>query len=491
MVEGQFLLPDGWHLQWIIFQNTSQQPSLNHLITASRQVIIIVNSVIRKNELLMAPRETSLNFLLIVGSVICALVVSEIFLRALSHQDIDGNVYIGSLRLRPYFLPVKTLASKSQEFFGKKRPYNQYDPELGWSVRPNSQSENGLYASNAEGVRVAKVGQKMTQEASPGIFRIAILGDSFTHGDDVPFEVSWGAILENYLNHNGINAEVLNLGGQGYGIDQAFLRWKKTGKPLKPHLVLFGFQHSNIKRNMNIIRTFYSPDSDIIFSKPRFLLAPENNLSLLNTPTVKPEDILNIYSDLDQWALKSYEFFYQEDDYKLSPWYASRLAAFIISGLTNKFSSRRKDFDFFADSSSSRQLTERIIEKFEREVLDAQSSFIIVHLPTKRPLQNLLKGEPLEYQDLLDDLSSRYALIDPVFGLLSQSKENSFEDLFAINSSHYSPIANRVVGEWIATTLLNNDLLRLYCCENASKASPNSEGPSSNSGHNMETSVTP
>lgn len=439
----------------------------------------------------MARRETSQNFLLIFTSVICALVVSEVALRVFSHVDIDGNVYIGKLRLRPFFFPVKTLTSKSQEFFEKERPYNQYDPELGWSVRPSSQSENGLYVSNAAGVRVAKVGQEITQHVAPETLRIAIFGDSFTHGDDVPFEFSWGAILENHLKRNGIKAEVLNLGGQGYGMDQAFLRWKKSGKPLKPHLVLFGFQNSNIKRNMNIIRMLYSPDTGIHFSKPRFLLAPGNNLNLLNTPTVKPEDILNIFSDFDQWPLKSYEFFYQEDDYKMSPWYASRLAAFIISGLTNEFSSRRKDFHFFADASPSRQLTERIIEEFEREVLDAQSSFIIVHLPTKRPLQNLLKGEPLEYQELLDDLSSRYDLIDPVFGLLSQSKEDSFEDLFAINSSHYSPIANRVVGEWIATTLLDNNLLRLYCCKNASKTSPNSESLSSNSGHNMETSVTP
>ena len=95
-------------------------------------------------------------------------------------------------------------------------------------------------------------------------------------------------------------------------MDQALLRWKKNGKPLKPHLVLFGFQHSNIKRNMNIIRMFYSPNTDVIFSKPRFILVPGNNLSLLNTPTVRPEDILNIFSDIDLWPLKPYELFYQE-----------------------------------------------------------------------------------------------------------------------------------------------------------------------------------
>ncbi|WNM58241.1 SGNH/GDSL hydrolase family protein [Candidatus Nitrospira allomarina] len=439
----------------------------------------------------MARRETSLNLLLLVISVICALVVSEVVLRALSHKDIDGNVYIGKLRLRPFFLPVKSLVSKSQEFYGKRRPYNQYDPDLGWSVRPNSQSENGLYASNAAGVRVAQVGQEITQEAPPAIFRIAILGDSFTHGDDVPFEVSWGAILENSLNRNGIKAEVLNLGGQGYGIDQAFLRWKKHGKLLKPHLVLFGFQHSNIKRNMNIIRMFYSPDSDVIFSKPRFILSPVDTLNLLNTPTVKPEDIITIYSDFDQWPLKPYELFYQEDDYKMSPWYASRLVAFIISGLTNNFSSRRKDYDFFADESPSRRLTEEIIEEFEREVLEEQSRFIIVHLPTKSSLQNLLNGEPLKYQKLLDDLSSKYDLIDPAFGLIAQTKEDSLEGLFAKNSSHYSLIANGVVGEWIATALLNHNKLRMFCCENESEAFPSSGVLPENSRHNRKTSPIP
>ena len=419
----------------------------------------------------MTNRNPLLNLLLIVGFLISALVVSEFGLRVFSHEDIDGNVFIGNLRLRPYFLPIKNLKLKIQEILKKEHSYGQYDPDLGWSVRPNSQSENGLYASNSAGVRVAKVGQETTPHAAPGTLRIAIFGDSFTHGDDVPFEFTWGAILENHLNRNGIKAEVLNLGGQGYGMDQAYLRWKKSGKPLKPHLVLFGFQNSNIKRNMNIIRMLYSPDTGIPFSKPRFIPLPENNLGLINSPSVKPEEMLEIYSDFNHWPLKRYEFFFQEEDYKIRPWQASRLVNLILSGLTNKFSSRRKDYDFFAETSDSRQLAERIVEQFQREVVEAQSRFIIVHLPSENPLQNLLRGEPLAYQDLLNELDSRYDLIDPALGLISQSKEGSFEDLFAINSSHYSPIANQVIGEWIATTLLNGTLVS-FCCGNASQSSP-------------------
>lgn len=419
----------------------------------------------------MTNRGVFFNLLLIVGSVICTLAVAEAALRLLSHEDIDGNIYIGKLRLRPFFLPVKKLQVKYQQFLEKEQPYGRYDPELGWSVRPSSQSENGLYASNAAGIRTASVNQETSPEPAPETVRIAIFGDSFTHGEDVPFEFSWGSILETRLNQNGVKAEVLNLGGQGYGMDQAFLRWRKNGRPLKPHVVIFGFQNSNIKRNMNIIRMFYSPGTGVIFSKPRFIVAPGNTLRLLNSPTVKPEEILKIYSNFDHWQLRPYEFFFQEDDYQWSPWYTSRLAAFIISGLTNRFSSRRKDYDFFAESSKSRQLTERLIEEFEREVLEAQSRFIVLHLPTKRPIKNLLHGDPLKYQDLLDELRAKYNFIDPSPGLLHQAEEDSYEALFATDSSHYSPLANRVIGEWIATSLIEDKLVRDFCCGKPSTAS--------------------
>lgn len=402
----------------------------------------------------MANRGTFLNLWLIVGSVICALVVSEVALRVLSHEDIDGNVYIGKLRLRPFCLPVTNFTLKNQQFIEKNHSYLQYDPDLGWSVRPNSQSEHGLYSSNATGVRVASVGRETSPKPPAGTFRIAIFGDSFTHGDDVPFEDSWGALLEAILNRNGIKAEVLNLGGLGYGMDQAFLRWKKHGKSLQPHLVLFGFQHSNVLRNMSIIRMLYSLDSGIIFSKPRFILLPGEALGLVNSPTATPEEILTIFSDFHNWPLKEHEFYFQEADYRMSPLYASRLAAFAISGLTNRFSSRRKDYDFFADTSVSRQLAEQIIKAFQADVLEAQSRFVIVHLPTQKPLRDLLKQRPLEYQDLLDTLASQYQLIDPASALIHQAEVDSYNDLFAPESHHYSAIGNRAVAETIAADLL-------------------------------------
>ncbi|MBA3614109.1 MAG: SGNH/GDSL hydrolase family protein [Nitrospirales bacterium] len=208
---------------------------------------------------------------------------------------------------------------------------------------------------------------------------------------------------------------------------------------------------------MSIIRMLYSPDSGIIFSKPRFILLPGEALGLVNRPTATPQEILTIFSNVHNWPLKQHEFYFQEADYRMSPLYASRLAAFAISHLTNQFSSRRKDYDFFADTSISRQLAERIIEAFRADVLEAQSRFVIVHLPTQKPLRDLFKERPLEYQDLLDKLASQYHLIDPASDLIHQVEVDSFDDLFAPESHHYSAIGNRVVAETIAAALLRTE----------------------------------
>jgi len=288
----------------------------------------------------------------------------------------------------------------------------------------------------------------------PGTLRIAIFGDSFTHGDDVPYEESWGAVLEKTMKTKGHQVEVINLGGQGYAIDQAFLRWRKHGKLLQPHLVLFGFQNSNVKRTMNLIRTLYSPDTGVIFSKPRFIVK-NDMLHLINVPTAPPEDLVSIFKNFQNWEFKDQEFFYQESNYEDSPIYRSRLASFIITGVMTEFSTRRKGYDFFANGSKSRTIVWRIIEEFKREVEEKGGRFMIVHLPTKKPIKRLRNEQRLKYQNLLEELKANYELINPSPELIHKADISSFDDLFSDRSSHYSTIGNQIIGETVANALLS------------------------------------
>ena len=401
----------------------------------------------------MNTSEKRLKIILIVASIFLTLIGGEVILRVISTTDIDGNISITDRRIRPFQFPIKSLEKKLEYYQKQETSYTHYDPDIGWTVRPNSQSANGLYYSNSAGIRTSSTRQETLLHPSNGTLRIAIFGDSFTHGDDVPYEESWGAILEETMKMQGRKVEVMNLGGQGYAIDQAFLRWRKHGKSLQPHLVIFGFQNSNVKRGMNLIRLLYSPDTGIIFSKPRFILRDEK-LHLINVPTAKPEDLIPIFKNFRNWEFKNHEFFYQQANYENSPLYWSRLGSFIITGISVKFSPRRKGYDFFDKDSISRKVVWQIIHEFKREVEDAGGRFVIVHLPTKKPIKRLQNGRDLKYQNLLEQLQATYELIDPSPSMIRHADQYSPEELFADRSSHYSKVGNRIVAETIANALL-------------------------------------
>jgi hypothetical protein len=85
-----------------------------------------------------------------------------------------------------------------------------------------------------------------------------------------------------------------------------------------------------------------------------------------------------------------------------------------------------------------------------------EARFMIVHLPTKKPLTRLRNGGHLKYQNLLGELRANDELIDPAQELIRKAANSSFENLFSDQSSHYSKIGNHVVGKVIAKTLLTH-----------------------------------
>ena len=104
----------------------------------------------------------------------------------------------------------------------------------------------------------------------------------------------------------------------------------------------------------------------------------------------------------------------------------------------------------------SRKVVWRIIEEFKREVVEEGGRFIIVHLPTKKPIKRLRNRQHLKYQNFLEELKANYSLIDPSPELIRKAEISSLDGLFSGRSSHYSKIENRVIGEVVANALLAN-----------------------------------
>jgi hypothetical protein len=78
-----------------------------------------------------------------------------------------------------------------------------------------------------------------------GIFRILVLGDSFTEGLQVPVESTFSKLLEQRLGSADASIEVLNAGVSGYGTDNELLFYLAEGRKYRPDLVLLVFNTSN------------------------------------------------------------------------------------------------------------------------------------------------------------------------------------------------------------------------------------------------------
>ena len=125
--------------------------------------------------------------------------------------------------------------------------------------------------------------------------RIAIVGDSFTFGLEVPFESSWGAVLEQAL---GADATVLNLGVDGYGVDQALLRYERDARSWKPAVAILGFIEHDLLRTTSVYSFVTFPEWGFPFSKPHFVVQ-DGVLRLLTERLQSPSQILATESIAD------------------------------------------------------------------------------------------------------------------------------------------------------------------------------------------------
>lgn len=130
-------------------------------------------------------------------------------------------------------------------------------PQLGWTLRP------GLAAwFTREGrsfVRVNAAGMRDRDHAldkPQGVYRIAVLGDSYAEARQVAVEETFWALLPERLARCGFQPgkriEVLNFGVSGYGTAQEYLLLESTAMRYRPDLVLLQFTNGNDVRNNSL-----------------------------------------------------------------------------------------------------------------------------------------------------------------------------------------------------------------------------------------------
>ena len=128
------------------------------------------------------------------------------------------------------------------------------DPHLGWSLRPGVA---GWFTKEGRAwVEVSSAGLRDAEHALPkpaGVYRIAVIGDSYSEAMQVEREQAFWAQLPARLEAcrfaDGKRIEVLNFGVSGYGQAQEYAMLESTAIRYQPDLVLLQFTNGNDVKN--------------------------------------------------------------------------------------------------------------------------------------------------------------------------------------------------------------------------------------------------
>ncbi|MGH2604427.1 MAG: hypothetical protein ACRDJ9_34190, partial [Dehalococcoidia bacterium] len=151
--------------------------------------------------------------------------------------------------------------------------HSRYDPMLGWAPIPDLDLPDmygaGVYLrTNSQGFRG---GREYPEAVPPGKHRVICSGDSVTFGQGVDDGHSWCRLLESLDQR----LETVTMAFPGYGVDQAYLWYKRDAARLQHDVHLFAPVADDFRR-MQFKRAYG-------YGKP-FLATESGELTVKNVP---------------------------------------------------------------------------------------------------------------------------------------------------------------------------------------------------------------
>lgn len=337
-------------------------------------------------------------------------------------------------------LPHPAHRAWAQELRGPEAPgIGRFDAELGWTWRPSSASDDGLFHVNALGARGERAYDPVPP---PGVTRILTFGDSFTFCDEIRDNGAFQHIFENrHPDH-----EVLNFGVSGYGTDQALLRYRRLGRELGAEVVCIGLLLENIGRNVNRYRPLWNPSTGFCLAKPRFVLEGQE-LRLVPQPFPSRSalaDALEGGTLLDSIAP-------DEHWYERPPVPFGRASAFLRLACGWQAHALRAPERLWQEPAGEPfRVTIALLETFQREALAAGARLAPVLLfPAKEDLAAYVDEDRVYWQALLDELERRQIdVLDLIPALAARERElrAAPEQGTLYFGGHLSSVGNAVVA---------------------------------------------
>jgi hypothetical protein len=306
------------------------------------------------------------NAVLLLGSVLFALAVCEILIRAFS--------------------------DRCENELAHRKIFVEYDPLLGWRKVPNKRGKHVACeyrtdeSINSKGIR----GPEYSYQKQANEYRILALGDSFTEGYTVEFHELFSEILKNRLNTSREKYyEVINAGTGGYSTDQELLFFQYEGRKYKPDLTILMFYYKN-----DVI--YNIRDRYLRGHKPLFILE-DYKLKLTNVPvpimrsqSKKAEEDIEFSQRVKLWLYENYYTYNfvvrRIKNTYYSNWLAIKLGLFEETkneGFPVSIPDRYRIWEktLSAEFQHAWNITERLILKLKEEVNSIGSKFFLFHIP--------------------------------------------------------------------------------------------------------------
>ncbi len=182
------------------------------------------------------------------------------------------------------------------KYIPNESSFARFDHELGWSYVPDKSAENKtgdisvpVYLET-NGIRVPQAEFEFDYSKSSILF----IGGSFTMGHGLPYEESFVGKID---ASKEVSYQIVNLGVQAYGSDQALLALKKYLPKFNTRVVVYTFIEDHIYRNSYNDRRLLVPSARFLGTKPQFALNKDNELYQSQKPMLYTEYINSFLFD--------------------------------------------------------------------------------------------------------------------------------------------------------------------------------------------------
>lgn len=345
--------------------------------------------------------------------------------------DTESGITVGGTRLGPRYWNEAV----TRQLAPVGEPY-AYDPSLGWTVRQDFSSDDGMYYTSLQGTRSPRPHTELAD--SPADCRIALVGDSHTFGSELKFEETWAYHLERGLSSG---CQLLNFGVPGYSLGQMYLRYRRDVRPWRPDVAILALSSGVAARTLGVYGFNMFPRFIIPWAQPRLRLK-DQELMPINVPLPPLDEIVSAGSIMDLPFIDD-DWFFIPGEWDLPPW-RYLYQSYLFRVFSTRYPARRVE-----STDDMDLINHELLRSFVRMTALDGTSLIVVYLPDKTDYPEatrkettslkILRTSELDYIDLVPCLDG----VDP-------------DDRFLPHGAHYAPAGSMAIARCLQPAVVKD-----------------------------------